>query len=93
MKGSRRNKASVNCKVNILHEAKEHTSQLNKGMKLMTPIAAYLTSSAPSADDPLLLSSLSTLTGRTNVLIRAAVMAIANGASSSNPARHLPCSL
>jgi len=24
-------KVSVNCKANILHEAKEHTNQLNKG--------------------------------------------------------------
>ncbi len=31
VKGSRRHKVSVNCKANILHEAKEHTNQLKKG--------------------------------------------------------------
>jgi hypothetical protein len=78
-------KVSVNCKANILHEAKKHTNQLNKGDE--ADDTHWFIS------DPFTLSSLSTLTGRTNLHIIAAVMVIANGALSSNPAWHLPCSL
>lgn len=59
----------------------------------MTPIGAYLTSAAPSAVDPFTLSSLSTLTGRTDLHIIAGVMVIANGALSLLGTCPAPCNL